>query len=260
MYPRTIRDLPADALFASALQPSEPLSGSQIRQAIAVALDAYGGAGCAGRVAQEFGDHPEAAASRMRWARASAAALDRQPGARIRRLPTASGNVRGGNLAPETAGDRAMDDELIWVCALAARAACRRMTPPYLKALHDSVEQACCLPSRFGWDRKASSHAEIINLLADTVGDPALAVLVRDVPGRLHDLMVAVGPAASGIIDGSRRRLLALLRAGDGDGAARELEHHLEALLWMRRVSGRPSPARSMEMSPPEKKRTELSA
>ena len=143
-----------------------------------------------------------------------------------------------------TAGDRVMDDdELIRVCAVAARAACRRMTPWYLKALHDSVEQACCLPSRFDWDRKAALHAEIINLLADAAGAPALAVLVRDVPGQLHDLMIAVGPAASGIIAGSSRRLLALLQAGDADGAAREIEQHLGGLLWMRRVSRRPAPS-----------------
>ena len=80
MYPRSIRDLQADALFASALQPSDQLSVSQIRRAIAVALDAYGGAGCAGRVAQEFGDHPETAAVRMRWARATVAALDGHQG------------------------------------------------------------------------------------------------------------------------------------------------------------------------------------
>jgi hypothetical protein len=29
----------------------------------------FGIAGCAARMAQEFGDHPEAAASRMRWIR-----------------------------------------------------------------------------------------------------------------------------------------------------------------------------------------------
>jgi DNA-binding FadR family transcriptional regulator len=140
--------------------------------------------------------------------------------------------------ASETADDRVVDDELIRACAVATRVACRRMTPRYLKALHDSVEQACCLPSRFDWDRKAASHAEIVNLLTDAADDPALAVLVRGVPGQLHDLMVAVGPAASGIIASSRRRLLALLGAGDADGAARELEQHLGGLLWMRHVSG----------------------
>jgi DNA-binding GntR family transcriptional regulator len=134
------------------------------------------------------------------------------------------------------------DDELIRVCAMAARTACRRMTAPDLEALHDSVEQACCLPSGFDWDRKAAAHAEIVNLLAGAAGDPALAVLVGEVPGQLHDLMAAVGPVASGIITGSRRRLLALLRAGDADGAAREMEQHLGCLLWMRRVSRRPAP------------------
>jgi DNA-binding GntR family transcriptional regulator len=111
----------------------------------------------------------------------------------------------------------------------------------YLKALNDSVGQACCLPSRFDWDRKVAAHAEIINLLSEAAEDPALAVLVRDVPGQLHDLMVAVGPVASGIIAGSRRRLLALLQAGDADGAAREMEQHLGGLLWMRRVSRHPA-------------------
>jgi DNA-binding GntR family transcriptional regulator len=143
--------------------------------------------------------------------------------------------------AAETADDRVMDDELIRVCAAATRIACRRMTPRYLKALDDSVEQACCLPSRFDWDRKVAAHAEIVNLLADAAADPALAVLVRDVPGQLYDLMFAVGPAASGIIAGSRRRLLALLQAGDADGAAREMEQHLGGLLWMRRVFRHPA-------------------
>ena len=84
MYPRSARALKADALFASVLQRSDEVNVSQIRQAIAVSLDAYGGAGCAGRVAQEFGDHPEAAAARMRWARATVAVLDGQPVARLR--------------------------------------------------------------------------------------------------------------------------------------------------------------------------------
>ena len=85
MYPCSIQSLQADALFASALQRSDVLSSSQIRRAIAVALDGYGGPGCAGRVAQEFGDHPETAAVRMRWARTAETGLDAQPaGPRMR--------------------------------------------------------------------------------------------------------------------------------------------------------------------------------
>ena len=62
----------ADALFVSMLQRSDRPSTGQVRQAIAAAIDAYSGRGCAERVAQEFGDHPETAVVRMRWALAVA--------------------------------------------------------------------------------------------------------------------------------------------------------------------------------------------
>jgi hypothetical protein len=62
----------ADALFVSALRCSDAPSAGQIRQAIDAAVREFGLSGCAGRVAQEFGDHPDAAVIRMRWARAAA--------------------------------------------------------------------------------------------------------------------------------------------------------------------------------------------
>ena len=129
-----------------------------------------------------------------------------------------------------------MDEELIGVCALATRIACQRMTTPHLTALRASVEQARCLPARSAWDRKAAAHAEIVNLLADAAADPVVALLVRNVPGELYDLMITVGPGTSGIIASSRRRLLELITAGDAEGAAREMEQHLRGLLWMRRL------------------------
>ena len=59
----------ADALFVSALQRCEQPSTGQVRQAVAAAIRAFGEHGCAEQVAQEFGDHPETALARMRWAR-----------------------------------------------------------------------------------------------------------------------------------------------------------------------------------------------
>ncbi len=126
-----------------------------------------------------------------------------------------------------------MDDELIRVAGLATRVACRRMTAGYLRALSDSIEQVCCLPATFGWDRKATAYAEIVNLLADAAADPVLALLVRNLPGHLYELMVTAGPAADDIIASSRRRLLALIRARDADGAGREMEQHLKGLSWI---------------------------
>ena len=63
----------ADAVFVSALQRCEQPSADQIRKAVAAAVRTFGPRGCAERVAQEFGDHPETAVARMRWARTRAA-------------------------------------------------------------------------------------------------------------------------------------------------------------------------------------------
>ena len=59
----------ADAVFVSGLQRHDELSPGQVQQAVVQAIRAFGCSGCAGRVAQEFGDHPETAVARMRWAR-----------------------------------------------------------------------------------------------------------------------------------------------------------------------------------------------
>ena len=81
MYPTTGHDLgPArlaglhrqaqrEALFASGLQPSDAPTAGMIAEAITCTVRRFGTGGCAGRMAQEFGDHPDAAAERMRWVR-----------------------------------------------------------------------------------------------------------------------------------------------------------------------------------------------
>ena len=74
MYDLGSRGLHADALFASGLQRCDAPGAAQVQQAIAAAIRAFGRSGCAGRVAQEFGDHPDTAVIRMRWARSAAGA------------------------------------------------------------------------------------------------------------------------------------------------------------------------------------------
>src|SRR3954465_10633198 len=69
--PSAIEALRAEALFASTLQPSGSASADQIRRAVATTLRRLGIRGCAGRMASEFGDHPETAMARMCWALAT---------------------------------------------------------------------------------------------------------------------------------------------------------------------------------------------
>jgi hypothetical protein len=56
------------AIFASALQQSDCPSADMVAAAIDTAVANLGLIGCRCRVAQEFGDHPEAAWERMQWA------------------------------------------------------------------------------------------------------------------------------------------------------------------------------------------------
>jgi hypothetical protein len=57
------------ALFSSGLQPSDAPTADMVATAISRAVQQFGIGGCAGRMAQEFGDQPDAAAGRMRWVR-----------------------------------------------------------------------------------------------------------------------------------------------------------------------------------------------
>jgi hypothetical protein len=59
----------AEALFTSPLQPSEHPTVAQVRAAIRRSLVLHHGArGCAADCAAEYGEHPDIAVPRMRWA------------------------------------------------------------------------------------------------------------------------------------------------------------------------------------------------
>ena len=64
-----VNDARCEALFVSGLQRSDAPGAAALAEIISAAVRQYGIRGCAGLMAQEFGDYPEAAAARMRWVR-----------------------------------------------------------------------------------------------------------------------------------------------------------------------------------------------
>ena len=62
-----VRDLAAEALFVSSLQPSERPTREAVEQAVTAMILMHGSDGCAADVAAEFGDHPDIAVRRMNW-------------------------------------------------------------------------------------------------------------------------------------------------------------------------------------------------
>lgn len=69
MSPTNVTATRCEALFVSALQDSDHPSPEQVRAAVLRAIRDHGVRSCVARVAQEFGDHPDVAVARMRWAR-----------------------------------------------------------------------------------------------------------------------------------------------------------------------------------------------
>jgi hypothetical protein len=108
----SVNDARCEALFASVLQPSDAPTTEMVAEAISCTVRQFGIGGCAGRMAQEFGDHPDAAARRMRWVRQLAQAAARpqaSPGAGppgrspVRGVAPADGAYRAGAAAgPDT--------------------------------------------------------------------------------------------------------------------------------------------------------------
>jgi len=68
----------ATALFASSLQPSDHPTLDQAKAVVRDSLRRNGGVrGCAAVCAAEYGEHPDTAAARMRWALALGEQLGR---------------------------------------------------------------------------------------------------------------------------------------------------------------------------------------
>jgi hypothetical protein len=63
----TVRELAAEAIFVSDLQPSECPTSKTVEDTVTKMILRYGTDGCAAGVAEEFGDHPETAVRRMVW-------------------------------------------------------------------------------------------------------------------------------------------------------------------------------------------------
>jgi hypothetical protein len=77
---QSVSALWAEALFASVLQRSDEPSAGQVKQAVAAARDTLGDLGCVAQVAQAYGEDPQTAVTRMRWACEAVAGLWLWPG------------------------------------------------------------------------------------------------------------------------------------------------------------------------------------
>jgi len=77
-----VDDARCKALFTSGLQRSDAPTADMVAEAIRRTVRQFGIRGCTSRMAQEFGDHPEAAVNRMRWIRQLVSRVSASPAPR----------------------------------------------------------------------------------------------------------------------------------------------------------------------------------
>ncbi|MFI6244478.1 hypothetical protein ACIBEF_32020 [Micromonospora sp. NPDC050795] len=85
MNPSAMASIRAEAVFVSDLQPSGCPTPAQIQDAVLYALHVHRIGGCAALVAQEYGEHPAEAVTRMRWAVAAVSSAYSRPGLSVDR-------------------------------------------------------------------------------------------------------------------------------------------------------------------------------
>jgi hypothetical protein len=83
-----------EALFASELQRSDALTAVALTEMIGHTMQRLGRDGCISLMAQEFGDHPEQAAERMRWLRQLIGEVFARPAVSLAQRPAVGSALR----------------------------------------------------------------------------------------------------------------------------------------------------------------------
>ena len=110
------------------------------------------------------------------------------------------------------------------------RLACKRRTRPDLAALEANVSAAEAATEKRELARRAEINYEFHRLLARATKNPVLIVLTDALMEMTRHFVETIGYQPNRYVLPSRRRLLALLRDGDAEGAAKEMEQMLKRL------------------------------
>ena len=132
---------------------------------------------------------------------------------------------RLGNIRPQH-----LTEARILIGTEVARLACARRTSADLKALEKNVAEAETATKAGDLGRRAEIHYEFHSLLARAAKNPVLTILTDALMEMTRHFVEAVGYQPNPYVMPSRKRLLAALRAKDGDAAAKEMASMLKRL------------------------------
>jgi DNA-binding FadR family transcriptional regulator len=116
-----------------------------------------------------------------------------------------------------------------------ARVAADRATDEDLALLEANIAEASRLGRIGDWEERSAVNHEFLDLLAAASHNPLLVMVQRSITEVIREVVVAAGPIREDWLIASRQKVLEFIRQHDADGAARQMEQHLERVsdFWM---------------------------
>lgn len=125
---------------------------------------------------------------------------------------------------------RQLTEARVWIEAIVVRVACERATDEDIAALEQNVAVAAAATKSGDYETRAQTNLQFHSLLGKATHNPVLSIVVDGIMEITAQFVAAAGPQNNPYVMPSRRRLMALLKAGDADGAEAEMTRHLKRL------------------------------
>jgi GntR family transcriptional repressor for pyruvate dehydrogenase complex len=134
-----------------------------------------------------------------------------------------------------------LTDCMRWQCVLVIRVAGPKLTADDFAALEANVSAGAALNDEEQREQRALVLTEFYNILAKASENPVLAVMVEMLTSILRGVIPRLETPDHQFVIRGRRKLIALLKKGDVDGAAAELDKYLVRLhnRWIKSDDGR---------------------
>ncbi|HEX4392894.1 MAG TPA: GntR family transcriptional regulator [Mycobacterium sp.] len=134
-----------------------------------------------------------------------------------------------------------LTDCMRWLCGLVVHVAGPKLTPEDFAALEANTQAGAQLTDAASRGERALVLLEFYNILANATDNPVLAVLVESLTSILRSLIPRLDTPNHQFVIRARRKMIRLLKKGEFEVAADELDGYLVKLhaRWLKADDGR---------------------
>lgn len=115
----------------------------------------------------------------------------------------------------------------IWIGSAAIRAAASNISAEEIEAMALNIKEAAQAAKDGDFEGRIRINLDFHRMIARATRNGVMVIMTEALLRATHQVIMRVGPHEDKAVPASRRRVLACLAAGDGEGAVREMERQL---------------------------------